>query len=173
MAFQGIEMGAKMSELRVAFQEDLKVFLTEEQLAKYEEIRNQRPQGGRGSGGFGGGDRKGVGSDRSAGPPEELKLTDDQKPKWTAASTKQREGRRELFTGGIPREERSAKMTELRKAFHEDVKAFLTPEQLEKYKDIESQRPQRRSGVRGKSGGDGFNKRPSGPGQGGPGKGKR
>ena len=100
------EMGAKMTGLRDAFQEDLKAFLTEEQLAKYKEIRNQRPQGGRGSGGFGGGDRKVDGSGRSSGSPEVLKLTDDQKTKWTEASTKQRDGMREIFTSGIPREQR-------------------------------------------------------------------
>jgi Spy/CpxP family protein refolding chaperone len=165
------EMGAKMTELRDAFQEDLKAFLTEEQLVKYEEIRNQRPQGGRGSGGFGGGDRKGGGSGRSSGPPEELKLTDDQKTKWTAASTKQRDSMREIFTSGIPREEMGAKMTELREAFQADVKAFLTPEQQEKYKEIESQRSQRGSGGRGKRGGEGSGERPSGPGKGGPEKG--
>jgi Spy/CpxP family protein refolding chaperone len=165
------EMGAKMSELRDAFQEDLKTFLTEEQLAKYEEVRSQRPQGGRGGGGFGGGDRKGGGSGRSSGPPETLKLTDDQKTKWAAASTKQRDNMREIFTSGIPREEMGAKMTELREAFQANVKAFLTPEQQEKYKEIESQRPQRGSGGRGKQGGEGSGKRPSGPGKGGLGKG--
>ena len=165
------EMGAKMAELRESFQEDLKTFLTEEQLAKYEEIRSQRPQGGRGGGGFGGGNPRGGNSGRSSGPPEELKLADGQKTKWTAASTKQRDGMREIFTSGIPREEMGAKMTELRDAFQEDIKAFLTEEQLEKYKEIESQRPQRGSGGRGKRGGEGSGKRPSGPGKGGPGKG--
>ena len=165
------EMGTKMAELREAFQEDLKAFLTEEQLAKYEEIRSQRPQGGRGGGGFGGGNRRGGNSGRSSGPPEELKLTDDQKTKWTAASNKQRDGMREIFTSGIPREDMGAKMTELREAFQADVRAFLTPEQQEKYKEIESQRPQRGSGGRGKRGGEGSGKRPSGPGKGGPGKG--
>jgi hypothetical protein len=167
------EIGAKIAELREAFQEDLKAFLTEEQLAKYEEIRNQRPQGGRGGGGFGGGNPRGGNSGRSSGPPEELKLTDDQKTKWTAASTKQRDGMRGIFTSGIPREEMGAKMTELRDAFQEDIKAFLTEEQLEKYETIRSQRPQPGSGGRGKRGGEGSRKRPSGPGQGEPGKGKR
>ncbi len=53
-----------------------------------------RPGGGRQGGGFG----------RSSGPPEELNLTDDQKTKWTAASTKLRDTMRELFTDGIPRD---------------------------------------------------------------------
>ncbi len=114
------------------------------------------------------GNRKGGGFGRSSAPPEELNLTDDLKTKWTAASTKQRYKIRELFTSGIPREKMAAKITELRAGFKEDVKKFLTSEQLDKYKEIESQRPQRGSGDRGKRDGESVSKRPSGPGQGRP-----
>ena len=144
------ERSAKFAELLESFREEFSEILTEKQLLKYEEIRNQRPQGGRGGG-------------RSSGPPEELKLTDDQKSKWTAASTKQREKMRKLFNSSMPREEMSAKMAEIRESFQGDVKAFLTPGQLEKYKEIESQRSQRGTGGRGKSGKVGPNNRSSGP----------
>ena len=128
---------------------------------------------GRGSAqGFGkAGNRKGGGFGRSSGPPEELNLTDDQKTKWTAASTKQRDKIRELFTNGIPREEMAAKIAEMRAGFKEDVKMFLTSEQLEKYKEIEIQRAQRRSADRGKQSDKNSSKRLSGPGQVRPGKG--
>ena len=46
----------------------------------------RRPGGGRPSGG-----RQGGGFGRSSGSPEELKLTDEQKTKWTAASNAMRE----------------------------------------------------------------------------------
>ena len=54
-------------------------------------------------------------------------------------------------------------MAEIRESFQGDVKAFLTPGQLEKYKEIESQRSQRGTGGRGKSGKVGPNNRSSGP----------
>ena len=116
------------------------------------------------------GNRKSGGFGRSSGPPEELNLTDDQKTKWTAASTKQRDKMRELFTSGIPREKMAAKIADMRAGFKEDVKKFLTSKQLEKYKEIESQRPQRGSGDRGKRDGESVSKRPSVPGQGRPSK---
>ena len=77
---------------------------------------------------------------------------------------------RELFTSGIPREKMAAKIADMRDGFKEDVKKFLTSKQLEKYKEIESQRPLRGSGDRGKRDGESVSKRPSGPGQGRPSK---
>jgi multidrug efflux pump subunit AcrA (membrane-fusion protein) len=52
------QMGAKMTELRDAFNAELKTFLTPEQLAKNEQIRSQRSQQGKGKG-TGGGRRRG------------------------------------------------------------------------------------------------------------------
>ena len=135
-------------------------------------VRGSSGGSGRGSAqGLGkAGNRKGGGFGRSSGPPEELNLTDDQKTKWTAASTKQTDKMRELFTSGIPREKMAAKIADMRAGFKEDVKKFLTAEQLDKYKEIESQRPQRGSGDRGKRDGESVSKRPSGPGRGRPSK---
>jgi Spy/CpxP family protein refolding chaperone len=162
------EMGAKMAEIRDEFQEGLKTFLTEEQVAQYEKIRSEPPPRGKGGGGFGGGNRpSGGGSGRSSGPPEELKLTDDQKTNWTAASNAMREKMRGIFSSGVPREEMGAKMTELRDEFQKELETFLTEEQSKKYQEIRSQRPER------KKGGGGTGKRPSGPGQGRPSDGKR
>jgi len=95
-----------------------------------------------------GGSRKG-GSGRSSGPPAELNLTDDQKAKWTAASNKQRESMRTIFTSGIPREQMSAKIAELRAAFNTELKKFLSKEQLAQYEKSRSQRSQQGKGAGG------------------------
>jgi len=96
-----------------------------------------------------GGSRNGS-SSRSSGPPAELNLTDDQKAKWTAASSKRSESMRSIFTSGIPREQMSAKMAELRATFNTELKTFLSKEQLAKYEKSQSQRSQK-----GKEGGAG------------------
>ena len=103
-----------------------------------------RPGGGRPSGGSG----------RSSGPPAELNLTADQKAKWTAASDKQRESMRTIFTSGIPREQMGAKMTELRAAFNAELKTFLSKEQLAQYEKSRSQQSQKGRGA-GRSDGGG------------------
>jgi hypothetical protein len=54
-------MGAKMAEMRAALQDELKKFLSTEQLAKYEQIRSQRSSKGKGGGRPGGGSGRGGG----------------------------------------------------------------------------------------------------------------
>jgi Spy/CpxP family protein refolding chaperone len=171
------ELTKKMQEMNAAYQEALKSFLTPEQLAKYAEIKSRRTSvggsfnptgkgGGLTGGGRPGGGRTGGGFGRSSGPPEELKLTEEQKTKWTAASNAMREKMRGIFSSGISREEMGAKMTEIRDEFQAELKKFLTEEQTKKYQEIRSQRPER------KKGGGGTGQRPPGPGQGRPGDGK-
>ena len=60
-------MGAKMTELRDAFNTELKTILTPEQLAKYEQIRSQRSSKGKGGGRPEGGGQPGGGSGRGGG----------------------------------------------------------------------------------------------------------
>ena len=105
-----------------------------------------------------GADRPSGGKGRSFGPPEELKLTDDQKTKWTVASAKRSEnlsGLRELS-----REERGAKYQEARDAFQAELKKFLTEEQMKQYEKISSER---RSQWKGKGSGSGKSR--PGPGE--------
>jgi len=98
--------------------------------------------------------RPGGGSGRSSGPPAELNLTDAQKAKWTAASDKMRTDMRGIFSSGVPREQMGAKMTELRAAFQDELKKFLTTEQLAKYEQTRSQRsPKGKGGGRPDGGG--------------------
>ena len=101
-------------------------------------------------GGSGSGRPSGGGFGRSSGPPEELKLTDDQKAKWTAASDQMRSKMREMFTSGVPREEMGAKMAEIRNEFQTKVDGFLTADQKKKYQEIQSQSSQ---GTGGRPGG--------------------
>ena len=61
------QMGAKMTELRDAFNTELKTILTPEQLAKYEQIRSQRSSKGKGGGRPEGGGQPGGGSGRGGG----------------------------------------------------------------------------------------------------------
>ena len=110
-----------------------------------------RPGGGRPSGGSG----------RSSGPPAELNLTDAQKAKWTAASDKMRTDMRGIFSSGVPREQMGAKMTEMRAAFQDELKKFLSAEQLAKYEQIRSQRSSKGKGGDRPGGGSG---RPGGGG---------
>ena len=90
-----------------------------------------------------GGNRQGGGFGRSSGPPPELNLTEDQKAKWMAASSKRSESMRSIFASGIPREQMTAKMTELRAAFNAELEAFLSKEQLAKYEKSRGQRSQK------------------------------
>ena len=119
-----------------------------------------RPSGGRPSGGRPSGGRpSGGGFGQSSGPPEELKLTDDQKTKWNAAREKRSTAMRSLFTSGIPREEMRSKMTELQSTYEKELNGFLTAEQKKKYQEIQSQRGQgsasRPGGGSSKGGGSG------------------
>ncbi|MDE0721668.1 MAG: GYF domain-containing protein, partial [Dehalococcoidia bacterium] len=72
-------------------------------------------------------------------PPAELNLSDAQKAKWTAANDKMRTDLRVIFSSGVPREQMGAKIAEIRAALQDELKKFLSTEQLAKYEQIRSQ----------------------------------
>jgi Spy/CpxP family protein refolding chaperone len=65
---------------------------------------------------------------------EELKLTDDQKPKVKAVLEDSAKKRQEMFSdSSVPREQRREKMQALMDEESKQIKAILTPEQGEKW----------------------------------------
>ena len=101
-----------------------------------------RPSGGRPGGGFG----------ARSNPFAQLDLNEDQQKKLDVARDEMSAQLRGLFTDrDTPREERTAKMQEVRDAYEAHVKTTLTPEQYTKYQESRSRTGQ---GARG-SGGSG------------------
>lgn len=92
----------------------------------------ERPEGRKGG--------PGGGAEMMKKMAEELKLTDDQKPKFEAIMKEQGEKMREVFQDqNLSREDKQAKMKELREANQAKIKAILTPEQAEKYEKMQSE----------------------------------
>jgi Spy/CpxP family protein refolding chaperone len=117
------ERSAKMAKIREAYEATIKKVLTEEQMKKYQASRSA--QGGRG---------------RSLAS---LNLTEEQQKKVTALQAANRTAMQELFRSGN-RETMREKMTDLRAKYDKQLEALLTDEQKKKYKQLQSQRPQRR-----------------------------
>jgi len=69
---------------------------------------------------------------------EELKLTDEQKPKFEAVMKEQAEKQRELRQDTVlSQEERVAKVREMRQDIAGKVKAILSPEQYEQWEKLQ------------------------------------
>lgn len=84
---------------------------------------------------------------------EALKLTDDQKTKITAIFKKQGDDMRALMGGGAggpPSEETRAKMMDIQKATHDQIRALLTDDQQKKFDAMPA--PQGPGGRRGGGG---------------------
>ena len=76
---------------------------------------------------------------------EELKLTDEQKEKLKPVLQEQAKKARELRADkDLSKEDRLAKVKELREGMNTKLKAILTPEQLEKWNKLRSEGPRRR-----------------------------
>ncbi len=76
---------------------------------------------------------------------EELKLTDEQKEKLKPVLQEQAKKARELRADkDLSKEDRQAKVKELREGMNTKLKAILTPEQLEQWKKLRSEGPRRR-----------------------------
>ena len=76
---------------------------------------------------------------------QELKLTDDQKEKLKPVLREQAKKVRELRQDSdLGQQERLVKFRELRQSTQEKLKTILTPEQLEKFKELRSEGPRRR-----------------------------
>jgi periplasmic protein CpxP/Spy len=83
----------------------------------------------------------------------ELKLNDDQKAKVTALFEKEaKEGRELREDKNLSRDERREKGRAMRQTVDKEMKTILTPEQLEKYKQLREQMRERRQGGAGRSG---------------------
>ena len=136
-------LSAKLRETNAKFQKQIEDILTEAQKKKLAELRTQRPERRPGQGG---GRRN---------PLADLGLTEAQQKKLNEARQEMSANLRALFQDrDTPREERAAKMQELRDSYEAAVKKVLTPEQLKKYQAARA--------------GGGQNPRPGGrPGQGG------
>jgi len=130
-------MRAKFGEMREKFQKQTDAILTDAQKKKLAEIRAKGPQRP---------DRPGGRAVRRD-PYAALNLTDAQKKKVTEIQTAQRTEMRKLFSGGN-REGMREKMTVLRAKTNKQIEAILTAEQKKKFKEMQSQRPQRGPGVR-------------------------
>ena len=76
---------------------------------------------------------------------KELDLTDEQKQKLRPILREQARKLRELRQDdNLDRQERLAKLKEYRQEFLNELKTILTPEQLEKFKQLRSEGPRRR-----------------------------
>jgi len=76
---------------------------------------------------------------------EELKLSDEQKEKLKPVFQEQAKKARELRADkDLSKEDRLAKVKELREGMNTKLKAILTPEQLEKWNKLRKEGPQRR-----------------------------
>ena len=83
--------------------------------------------------------------DRLKQVSEELKLTDEQKEKVKPVLQEQAKKVRELRDNkDLSRQDRVAKLKEIREGVDTKVKAILTPEQLEKWNKLRSEGPRRR-----------------------------
>jgi hypothetical protein len=83
--------------------------------------------------------------DRLQQMSEQLKLTDEQKAKLKPILKEQAVKARELRDNkDLSREDRMAKVKEIREGLVEKVKPILTPEQLEKWNKLRSEGPGRR-----------------------------
>jgi len=105
-----------------------------------------RPE--RGPGGPGG--RRGPGAmmERAA---KMLGLTDDQKAQWKEIGEQERAAMEPIFSDqSLSREDRRAKMMELRKGYAEQRRAVLTPEQQQKFDEMQAKMRER--GPRGEGG---------------------
>ena len=131
----------KFRALGEKYQKQIEEVLTDEQKKKMAEMGAQRGQGGRGQGqprpgGFGRRD-----------PFASMELKEDQKKKLDAARQEMSNQLRELFSDReTPREERSAKMQEVRETYEATIKQTLSTEQFKKYQEARSQRGQRGPG---------------------------
>ena len=135
------ERSAKMAKIREAYEATIKKVLTEEQMKKYQASRSA--QGGRGQGQESG-RRPGQGGAGGRGSSlASLNLTEEQQKKVTALQAANRTAMQELFRSGN-RETMREKMTDLRAKYDKQLEALLTDEQKKKYKQLQSQRPQRR-----------------------------
>jgi len=76
---------------------------------------------------------------------EQLKLTDDQKEKLKPIVQEERKKVRELRDNkDLSRQDRVAKLKEIREDVSAKLKPILTPEQLEKWNKLRSEGPRRR-----------------------------
>ena len=76
---------------------------------------------------------------------EQLKLTDEQKEKLKPIFQEERKKVRELRDNkDLSRQDRVAKLKEIREDVTSKIKPILTPEQLEKWNKLRSERPGRR-----------------------------
>ena len=92
---------------------------------------------------------------------EELKLTDEQKPKVKAVLEASQKKRQELFTdSSVPREERREKMRGIMENENKKLKEILTPDQYTKHeKMLEEMRGAAKGKGGGKKGQDGQDKK--------------
>ncbi|HET7623655.1 MAG TPA: hypothetical protein VFM25_00200 [Verrucomicrobiae bacterium] len=85
---------------------------------------------------------------------EQLKLTDEQKPKVKAVLEDQNKKMQELFgDSSVSREDRRTKMQSIREDSNKKLKEILTSDQYKKYQDYEKERRNRRGGRRNNGGG--------------------
>src|SRR5262249_40896881 len=83
--------------------------------------------------------------DRLKEVAEQLKLSDDQKEKLKPILQEETKKIRELRQNKeLSRPDRVARLREVRKEIQDQVKPILTPEQLEKWKELRSEGPRRR-----------------------------
>lgn len=77
---------------------------------------------------------------------EELKLTDDQKPKVKAALEDRSKQMQEIRGDtSLSREDRRSKMTSIREATDKKIKDILKPDQREKYEKMQAEMKQKAS----------------------------
>jgi Spy/CpxP family protein refolding chaperone len=69
-----------------------------------------------------------------------LKMTEEQKTSFKDARQKMRDQMKELRTSSLERDERIARMLELRDEFNEEVKTILTEEQYTQYQELAGDR---------------------------------
>ena len=133
----------KFRALGEKYQKQIEEVLTDEQKKKMAEMSAQR---GQGQGGRGQGQPRPGGFGRRD-PFASMELKEDQKKKLDAARQEMSNQLRELFSDReTPREERSAKMQEVREAYEATIKQTLSAEQFKKYQEARSQRGQRGPG---------------------------
>ena len=88
---------------------------------------------------------RGAVRDRLQQVAEQLKLTDDQKEKLKPIFKEQATKLRELRDNkDLSREDRMAKVKEIRESLAAKMKPILTPEQLDKWNKLRSEGPRRR-----------------------------
>ena len=84
-------------------------------------------------------------ADRLQQIAEQLKLTDGQKEKLKGILQEEAKKIRELrLNKELSRQDRVARLKEIRKEMLDKIKPILTPEQLEKWKELRSEGPRRR-----------------------------